>query len=887
MNNFAEEAKSYVNTNPLEARPDVEVSGGVRNRLKQYYLNGSDRNTWSLEEYRLLLENGEIDIKEGREYLKELKKILKEKNLSERGREIAQDYINLASTKNNNMYGDIGMKTPFKLRAKAFVGGTVPLYFAMVMRDVFHTATGGWGVSDAMSGDYKEYRKAILEGDTEKAAEGTKRTFGHYFQWETHVSLGAFITTSHLVGGALESSKVMERIYKFADRRLYSFGGRTLIRGISGFGLAMGAGMKVSQIVGTGLIMRKELFNSNEQIKELAWDIFNQQNFSAESFQQLFNIILSFGLADVIWDGRTLPAFYDKLKNLNKKKCAYTYKEILDRARGKQNQVIGRANKKWYNPKELARISAIFVTADLLENFIISKMFFPNAEHMMEEKLMKYYQLLMGAEVNAFIDDLLQSEIEEIDNVLDRYEGLMLMEYIIGKLRPDKDIFVKCLKLRDAGKTEEARNCLNIFVNSMSWKSNQFIEYYNSVCAPEDRIKYDAAMMNEAFNELETDEYKDAVLQHMQDVYNNIEPSTDATSELMKVVTPEIMTDVYIHQEKMMFSENSLMDNSRNGNVKEAVASAEVLFELYGMPNFYPLFQQVITDAWDIKLTGPYGFDLDKGMSKGEDKLSSPKASLYLKKLLYLFSVSYPKMINTPVYERGIEMTQYQMREDLLTMLAEGLFNNLKQYAKGDDLKKAEYALNIARVVMLLSETKEATANVLYSMDKTFTNIGINKIYVEVPFLISTQNDYQGLDFDIDEFYEYGEQDSNQYPVNDDAKWDFIDPSSEEILEDFDLKDTKEGSPQDDNATKNNAESFEQGPEDGLGKDLKNTVDSQNDVGKDKKKKDKTKTKTSKASSKIKRESKEIRLFLIKPCKLYFAYVIRVCHKLHRGEQGT
>ena len=331
------------------------------------------------------------------------------------------------------------------------------------------------------------------------------------------------------------------------------------------------------------------------------------------------------------------------------------------------------------------------------------------------------------------------------------------MEYVVTQLKGEKDIFLKCLKLRDAGKIEEARHCLKIFVNSMSWKNTNFIEYYNSVCAPEDKIQYDMSTVNDAVGDIDSEEHKALVLDFMQGKYDEMDPTMEATSELMKVVNPELMTEVYLHQEKIVIAENSLMDNARRGNVKDAVSSAKMMFELYGMPGFSSLFQQVITDAWDMKLTGPYGFELDKLMSKEEDKLSSAKATLYLKKLIYVFSVLYPKMINTPVYERGIEMTQYDTRENLLTVLVEGLLTKLKEKVKGDDLQKTVYALNMVRIWMLFSESKEASANVLYSMDNAFDAVGIEKIYIPMPVQTSSSN-YEGLDFDTEEFNKYGEQ---------------------------------------------------------------------------------------------------------------------------------
>jgi hypothetical protein len=757
MNKFAEDAKSYINKG---VKSPIELTGNLNNRLKQYYLMEQIGTLALLEEERSVLKYGELELKEGKEYLKELKRLLKDKNLDPRGRQIVENYIGIASDKNQINYGEIGKKIPFKTRAKAFAGGTVPLYFAMVMRDVFHTITGGWGVSEAMSGNYSEYRKALLSFDGEESWEGTKRTFGHYAQWETHVSLGAFITTSHLIHRGLGTSKVMQRIYRLADRRLYAFGGRTLVRGIAGFGLAMGSGMKVSQIVGTGLMMRNELFNSNDEISSIAWDIFNQQNFSTESFQQLFNIILSFGMADLIWDGRTIPAFYDKLKNLNKKKCAYTYEEILKKAKTNRSLDQARFNNM-FSRKELTRITGIFITADLLENFLISKIFFPHAEHRMEEKLMNYYQLLMNVELEAFIDELLISDISDIEDVLDKYESLMLMEYVVSELRGEKDIFVKCLKLRDAGKIEEAKNCLTIFVNSMNWKNTQFIEYYNSVCAPEDRIEYDMALIDDAVENIDSEDHKEMILAHFQQVHADIDPSMSTTNEIAKVVTPELMTEVALHWEKLSLYEGSLIDNARRSNVNDAVNSAELVFELYGMPGFTPLFEKVIRDAWNMTLTSPYGFGLNDFISNSDHRLSSNKGTLYLKKLIYLFSVLYPKMINTEVYERGIPMTQFELRDNLLNALAEGLWGKLKENCKGKDMEKALRALNTARIVMLFSDSEEASANVLYSMDNTFTNLGIEKIYVEVPMGRPSFN-YGELDFDTEEYIlENFEEDSN------------------------------------------------------------------------------------------------------------------------------
>jgi hypothetical protein len=200
------------------------------------------------------------------------------------------------------------------------------------------------------------------------------------------------------------------------------------------------------------------------------------------------------------------------------------------------------------------------------------------------------------------------------------------------------------------------------------------------------------------------------------------------------------------------------------------------------MPDFYPLFKDIITDAWDMNLTGPYGFSLDKVMSEEDTRLKSPRSPMYLKKRVYLLSVLYPKMINGDVYVNGIPMTQYDIRAELLENIFEGLFSKLKGSAIGDDLEKAIYALNIARIEILFSTSKEATTNVWFYMDKAFINLGIEKIYIEPSdsgmAYLDAHGSYDALDFDIDEFYRYanevyGEELDYGYDSHD-AAWGFV-----------------------------------------------------------------------------------------------------------------
>jgi len=221
--------------------------------------------------------------------------------------------------------------------------------------------------------------------------------------------------------------------------------------------------------------------------------------------------------------------------------------------------------------------------------------------------------------------------------------------------------------------------------------------------------------------EKDTAKHYDEVLKEMQKRHEDIDGSYGATKQLKESVTPEMMTDLFIHSEKMNAAEKAMLNHAEQGNVDEAVSSAKEYVELLGIPSFYPLFKHIITSALDMNLTGPYGFDLDV---TGIEELSSPEATKSLQKMIYLLTVLYPEMINTPIYyEAGKKIEMRSLRQEVLINLADGLFNKLKECSTEDDMGRVVYSLSVVKTVMTFSKSTDSI--VLLSIDETFKQLGI------------------------------------------------------------------------------------------------------------------------------------------------------------------
>ncbi|MEI6079490.1 MAG: hypothetical protein WCQ53_02470, partial [bacterium] len=690
-------------------------------RLRKLYLMDEIGTMALLEKERIFTETGIDDVKTAINNITELKRIADENKFTKSEIQSGHDAADFVEAMSKVKYENIGKGPALHQTLGAQAGGMMNMYFALVLRDVFHALTGGQFLSETDRSDYIKYK---YEG-TGKRLE---HLFKRYGKWETHVSLMSFAFTSYQVATRLPTTKVMENLFKWSDRALYGIGGRTLIRGISIYGLSMGLGAKVGEIVGTGLMLRSEFLSGNQEIRDKAWDLFVTENFSPQAWEELSRFVVAFGLADVIWDGRTLPRFYNKMKRLNKKKCAYAYDEMVNDAQDRK--LADQTQKAWYHPKSLGKSTAIFITADFIDNYFLSLFMFPNAKAQQEKLMEAKYVALYMAEVNALTEEILVTKPtdKELEMIYDGYHSKLFLTDIIDALRKENAAVKTCLGFRDDDKDLGAIECLETLYATKSSSSPQFIAVVNKyIKDSKDKL----ALIEGSTNYINSDEHK-------QDVYDRAvsfladtktHAKLESTKKLTEVVTPQMIADGIITKENMDQKEAVMLESIKQGNLDKALNSTKELLDLYFESELYSLFSSVITDAMGASSVG-----VEKPIITLSEKytkagiLPSKEANQYLQKMIYLFSSLYPKVMGAVVNNsKGIPIAENKLRAKILTALATNEYDKLKLYCSVNDLEKANKLLDDLRKEILFTESKAITSLYLTTMTDSYVELGLKK----------------------------------------------------------------------------------------------------------------------------------------------------------------
>lgn len=704
-----------INNKPKTVGEVVDYGKVFYQRLRKLYLIEEIGSMGLLEQERTLSEIGIEEIKETKSRIKLLKDLADKQSLTKQELQSAYDIADMVEGISSAKYEGVGKKPAFHLTLQAHVGGCLNMYFAMVMRDVFHALSGGQFLSQTQRANYKKYQY-------EDWGKRLQHLLGRYGMWETHVGMGSFIATSHIIRTTLPSTLVMENIFKWSDRWLYGIGGRTLVSGISIYGLSFGIGMKVSEIIGTGLMLRGEFLSENEKIRKMAWDLYNSSNFSAEAWQQMAQIIVSFGLADIIFDGRTIPKFYNKMKKLNKKTCTYTYEEILQEAREKQ--IANRDYSRWYSPKSLAKSSVIFIAADFIDNYFVSLFLFPGAKEKQEALLMKKYEALAMAEINALTESLFlsKSSDSDLDQVFDKYDDLIFLTDIVEVLRKETEAVKTCLSFRDGNGNVVSKECLETLYEVKSSKDIRFINVINKYTTNKEE-KLNALASGEAY--INSKENREEIHDKVVNLLSTVEPKMESTKALQKIVTDEVITDGIILQQNIQYSKDLMIESLRFGKKDLAINSLNKLLDLYYITEFSPLLSSVINDGLDVSSTSLIEPVI---VLDGKTTVSSANVNKYLQKIIYLFTALYPKTFNTKVYSKnGILLEMNELRSDVLAAIADYLYEQLSSKCNATELEEAKKILDGVRRKMLFSKQESISTLMIFKMTETYTQLGLKK----------------------------------------------------------------------------------------------------------------------------------------------------------------
>ncbi len=711
---FSKETKAYINS--VGDKTDIENKGGTFKRYKKLYLIDEIGQMALIEKDRLTLEAAIESIKTNKQGVEGIQRDIDTFSQDEIiDAHNAIDYI-----KGNYSSYDMFNKGPNVLLAEG--GGCINMYIALIARDIFHAVTDGRFVAPSKRRDYQKYK---YENWDEKASH----LFKKYFTVEGATAMGSFVVVSNVINTKLPTTMVMRNLFGWSDKILYGAGGK-LVRGVSLFGLSMGIGQKISEVIATGIMWRHELtpswkgqdvkviplilpggttpvFIPFNKMNELAWDLFISSNFSPQAWEEVTQFIVSFGLADIMLDGRIYVGFYNKMKGLNKKKCSYTFADIMERILQKRE-----LDGKWYSPgykpslhpASLTRSLIVFLTADRIDDYFVSKFLFPSATKEQEELLMTKSGAVAQKEFNVFTDDILQTKPtrEQLDSIYDMYGGWVFLKDIIPVLRENYYAVESCLDLRDNKENIRAKKCFdNLY-------SKYFQDMGNTI-----------ANLNVEHDYMQTPEYKNEKYEEALKVYGKATVNKLRQDQMLKNnLNPAAIAKGKIAVDEIIGGETRIMAYIKDGRSEDAKTEMKRYLSGLKLSDLEPLFSSVVTESWSS--------NKKPSMVLNENvKIPSETANQYLQKMIYLFTDIYPKMLDTKVTNKdGIEIVQNGFRRDILIAIAKGLYKKMKENCSETELDSAKDILNYVKIEIT---DQSNSIEVISTLNKTYPELGLLK----------------------------------------------------------------------------------------------------------------------------------------------------------------
>ncbi len=370
--------------------------------------------------------------------------------------------------------------TNSELRAQHFNTGVVPrwmkgigsscfnMYLAITIKDSLHLVTNGIAFSDddPRKKEYKTknsqtapvYENGKLVEAPNKYAEFFDRVLFQYVTGgritaATHLGTLAFVGSAHIIR-QFPTSQLMNE-YLGVSRSVLSSTTGKIVRGVFGFGISMGVGAKMAEVVGDAVLRWEALFSDDPEIREAARILFDYQHNSAYSWKELGSFITSFGATEAVWwvagKGLSIPYKKYKLKGLNRVPC--------DKGKSRLLNVISNAVTKTKVGRFLIgqlNTVALFFVADVVDSRLVQGMFFTNKEIIEHEiKLQALTEELVSAEFNAMATDMVniygyyENNFYELQSIYNKYDDYKDLEPYVEILRNNTDKVKACLDMAE------------------------------------------------------------------------------------------------------------------------------------------------------------------------------------------------------------------------------------------------------------------------------------------------------------------------------------------------------------------------------------------------------------------------------------------------------
>ena len=599
-------------------------------------------------------------------------------------------------------------------------------YIAMLSTRVMNSFTGGSLATDTYE---KQEALKIRQGVEYKETDNvTKDLLGNPLDLYLQISFASFSAVSAGINIGVQQTKIMKNIMRRSYQMMYpakssTYIKNTLFKGVALPAVSMTAGMYAAQIVPQFVMFYTELFSEYDSIRDAAWEMFKENNFSGKAIARIGSVMGSFTMAELLLSDKIIDAGKIMTYAIKTKKCSDLYTKIKEL---RQHQ-ISTTDKSWF--KNTTKMIFVFNVADLIENLTFYRLFPGIFDTKTSEE---YGQKMAMAEMELLIQVLLSAAPnptdEELNTIYDKFDGYLALGDIIDVFRASPKTIKDTLALvseENGGDiaTTTFMQLIDYIGKRPTYKSLDDIPFTETLFAylTDDVERKKKASENEA-EWLKSDQNIKETLDYAKELSIQIRSKTksEGTKNLADKVDPSVIANTIIDAELTDNAEALLKISLETGDMDGAIKHFEdlatnyyksaagltshissVLTKFKGTSSTY---QFTLSDVNDQTITIS-DVTLQKSISKTDCATDFARFG-------YLLAVLYPEMMtSTFTNDKGKPANEYAWRKEILMSLAKYLHTKIQGCCS-----EADYRTGIIKIYSLIytftnNIPKDAVAN--------------------------------------------------------------------------------------------------------------------------------------------------------------------------------
>ena len=670
----------------------------------------------------------------------------------------------------NTYYGPREIIKPSKITraismGRSFTGNFFTFYVAMLSTRLTGVLTGG-----SFTTNIHEKQELLKTGENVKSGNigpALESFFGDMINPYFHLSFISFSATSAGINLGLQQTKIVQNTYRRSYQQLYPItankGKHVLPRLTTGVFIpaaAMSIGMYAAQVVPQFAMFYDELYSEHKAIRDVARDMFVENNFTPKAGYRILAVMASFTAAELILNDKLIYVGQIAWKIIKTRNCKDIYNKMKS-LREKQIGIPKSPNIK----KQMLKMVLVFNMAHIIENMVFYNLF---PEIYDTKKADEYGQKLALMELENFIDALLvlapDPSYYDLEYVYEKSDNVILGD-IVSVFRKSPQTIKKALSfINEENGQDVVTGILSHFINYI---------YENDYRGTLDGM----ITTNMFFAKLEQDVEKQKELQeeymayinssqHKKEIEANAQNTlitirTTSKSEAIRDLAEEIDTDLLANSmlfaENVMLLESSLTMNLETGDIDKAIGDLKELATNYyhspepllqhmtgilnsyksiGPDNNYTMtdivqYSTIQIDTGQITAATPTGEIIIISNSELFNEVKNTDTRNNFNSLGYLFIVLTPEMM-TPRFTdaKGNSANEFNWRREIITSLAKNLHTKIKNTASEEDYFTG--MLVIYKMYYNLLESLPATAEeysievqTAYTIEKTIEAFGL------------------------------------------------------------------------------------------------------------------------------------------------------------------